>query len=72
MEEGYLNLWNQPDDEVFPSSKRIIENIHHVVNVAWPTIYQESGIDVHDLCLRAGRRHDEKIPQIKEVVNVKK
>ena len=59
MEEGYLKLWNQPDDEGIPSSKRIIEDIHLVVNVAWPAIYQSRGTAVHDLCQRVGRRRDE-------------
>ena len=72
MEEGYLKLWNQPYDEGIPSSKRIIEDIHRVVNVAWPIIYQSRGIAVHDLCQRAGRRKDENQTIKKEVVNVQK
>ena len=59
IEEGYLKLCNKYDDEGIPSSKRVIEDIHRVVNVAWPSIYQARGIDVHDLCQRVGRRNSE-------------
>ena len=61
MKEGYLKLWNQPENEGIHSSKRNIEDIHRVVHVLWPAIYQARGTDVHDLCQRLGRRNSETI-----------
>ena len=47
MEEGYLKLWNQPDDSGVPSSERIIQYVTKVINEAWPTIYKACGTTCH-------------------------
>ena len=55
MEEGYLKLW----DGGCPSSSRIIEDIDRVLDVAYPMLYENRGIALHDLERRIGRRRKE-------------
>ena len=57
MEEGYLKLWNQPDDSGVPSSRRIIQDVTKVLNEAWPAIYKNRGRACHDFCSRNGQRN---------------
>ena len=57
MEEGYLKLWNQPDESGVPSSRRIIQDVTKVLNEAWPAIYKARGKACHHLCSRNGRRN---------------
>ena len=59
--EGYLKLWNQPDDSGVPSSRHIIQDVTKVLNEAWPAIYKNCGRACHDFCSRNGRRNAIKV-----------
>ena len=61
MEEIYLKLWNKPDNDIIPSSKRIIEDIHRVIYFLCNDIYQECGTAFHYLFQILGKRNYERI-----------
>ena len=65
MEKGYSKLWDstRPEGEECPSSHRIIHNIHQVVHVAYPQLYQTRRVALyHDT--RRGRRDNETVTEL--------
>ena len=64
MEMGYSKLWtsSRSEGEGCPSSHRIIHDIHQVVHVAYPQLYQARGVALyHDT--RRGRRDNESVTE---------